>query len=109
MHIEEFSSYKIFLYDDVAHDPTIDEAIMIPYSRGTVYFSFYHEGKHENHTRGEEGSYQHFVYIPTSKYPRFVDLLRYEKPLYIAVDEKSNSAYLTTEMEPVGEGNVDMS
>ena len=107
--IEEFDSYKVFLYDDKAHNPDIDESIIIPYSGGKVFFLFYSNGKHVNRTIGNAGSMQHFVYIPTAKYPRYIDLLRYEKPLYISITPDTSCAYITTEFEPVGEGPTDMS
>jgi hypothetical protein len=107
--IEEFSEYKVFLYDEPTHSPQIDESIVIPYSGGHVYFLFYNDAAHGNRTEGEAPHYRHYIYVRAVKFPRFIDILRYEKPLYIAVDPIEHTAYITTELEPVGEGDEDQS
>ncbi|HKK88796.1 MAG TPA: hypothetical protein VJ917_08095 [Saprospiraceae bacterium] len=108
-HIEEFSEYKVFLYDRPSHGDDIDESIVIPYSEGDVYFIFYSSGEHQNETKGKAPNLKSYIYIRSERFPRFIDILRHEKPLYIAVDSEEHSAYITTELEPVGEGDEDQS
>jgi len=40
-------------------------------------------------------------------YPKVIDLLRNEKPIYFSYSEKSNVGYVRTGKEPVGEGDED--
>ncbi len=42
--------------------------------------------------------------LPTAQMPVIVDLLRNEKPIYLAWQEKLQNAYLSTSQKPVGEG-----
>jgi len=44
-----------------------------------------------------------YLYMPTSRFNEVIATLRYEKPLYLALDTTLNVGWLGTSAEPVGE------
>ena len=47
-----------------------------------------------------------FMFLPASHFPRIIDLLRNEEPLFFTFNNSSGKTYLSTSAEPVGEGEL---
>ncbi len=101
--IEEFGMYKIFLYDQNTQGHA-DYSIQFKIPSGRVIMKFWDGSVPKNRTKGEGTPHITFyVNHDRSKYPIFVDLLRYEKPIFFYYNFSDGTTYLTTTDEPVGE------
>jgi len=101
--IEEFKYYKVFLYGRKAGGEQTDYGIDIHIPSGKARLKFCSNYMRENECIEKNGKYFFKVYLRADKYPAFIDILRYEKPLYFFYDLDKNLSYITTEDEPVGE------
>ena len=45
-------------------------------------------------------------YCPSGQYPDYIDLLRNEGPVYLNFSEGNKLGYLSTQAEPVGDGQL---
>ena len=100
--IEEFKTYKVFLYGSKVND-NAEYALQITLPVGRAYIKFC-KGKLKKHSYKLVGdSYTFHTYYSVDKYPVFIDLFRNEKPLYFYFNLKTKTSYITTEQEPVGE------
>ena len=101
--IEEFKHYKVFLYGRNAKGERTDYGIQFRIPSGKVFLKFTHDFKQSNYFEPEGGHTNFYVFFRVEKYPAFIDIFRYEKPLYFFYNMDNNQAYVTTSDEPVGE------
>lgn len=101
--IEEFQFYKVFLYGKDAEGEQTDYGIDLSIPSGKVYIRFCKDFMPKNYIEEVGGKKKLHVYLRADKYPRWIDILRYEKPLFFYYNFDENKCYLTTSDEPVGE------
>ncbi len=100
--IEQFKSYKVFLYGGGAAGLSSGVIhLSLPSGKAILRFRDGRLKKNKATVNGKNSTYE--VYIKADRYLAFIDLLRNEKPLYFFYDLKGNVAYITTSDEPVGE------
>lgn len=103
--IEEFDHYKTFLYSRPIGEAQVDMAIDIKLPSGRVHIYFcQNDGLGKNHVEGKDNHKLFHIYVNSSLYPNWIDILRNESPLFFYYDYDRNFAYITTTDEPVGEG-----
>lgn len=102
--IEEFNLYKVFLYGRKHMGRQTYYGIDLTLPSGTAYLRFSENDERENHVvkRGE-GKYYFHIFLDRQKFPKFIDILRNEKPLFFFYNFDDDSTYITTSDEPVGE------
>lgn len=101
--IEEFFYYKVFLYGRTAAGEKTDYSIQLNLPSGKAILRFTRDFAQENTYEKIGDEYKFYVYLRAEKYPAFIDILRYEKPLFFFYNFQSNESYMTTSDEPVGE------
>lgn len=102
--IEEFKHYKVFLYGRNAEDERTDFGIQFRIPSGRAYLKFTHDLDQKNRYETDEGGHLNFyVFLRADKYPAYIDIMRYEKPLFFFYNMDNNQSYVTTSDEPVGE------
>jgi len=101
--IEEFLFYKVFLYGRTAGGEKTDYSIQINVPSGKAILRFTRDFTKPNSFVKKGDDYEFLVYLRAEKYPAFIDILRYEKPLFFYYNLESNESYITTSDEPVGE------
>jgi hypothetical protein len=101
--IEEVLHYKVLLYSRNSGGEKTDYGIQfrIPSGKAILRFTRDYELQNRVETHGE--SHVYHVYIRSEKYPSYIDILRYEKPIFFYYDMTNNLSYITTGDEPVGE------
>lgn len=103
--IEEFKHYKVSLYGRKGEGLRNDYSIQFRIPSGHVVLRFTKdlslENYYENHKHEDAKNF--YVYLRVDKYPAFIDIFRYEKPLFFYYNLDTNQAYVTTSDEPVGE------
>ncbi|MBT8189207.1 MAG: hypothetical protein HKN67_09645 [Saprospiraceae bacterium] len=100
--IEEFSFYKIFIYNNQS-EKNADASIQIKLDSGMAYIHFMRNSLPPNHVE-DKGQLKNFhVYVSYDKFPDYVDIMRYEKPMFFYYNEDDQRSYITTSDEPVGE------
>lgn len=100
--IEEFTTYKVFLYSDHS-DENADTGIQIKLESGIAYLHFMRSNMPDNRIVDKGNFHDYHVYIALDKFPFYIDILRNEKPLYFYYNLDDNLSYITTSDEPVGE------
>ena len=101
--IEEFLFYKVFLYGRSAGGEKTDYGIQINVPSGKAILRFTRDYSKQNTYTKKGNDYEFIVYLRAEKYPAFIDILRYEKPLFFYYNLATNESYITTSDEPVGE------
>ena len=101
--IEEVLHYKVFLYSRNAGGEKTDYSIQfrVPSGKAILRFTRDYELQNRYETHGDLNIYH--VYLREEKYYNFIDILRYEKPIFFYYDLDNNLSYITTGDEPVGE------
>ena len=100
--IEEFTTYKVFLYGRKYKGRTY-YGIDLHLPSGTAFLRFSHDDKRENHCVEQGDKKYYHIFLDKEKFPAFIDILRNEKPLFFYYDFEDDSTYITTSDEPVGE------
>lgn len=100
--IEEFLFYKVFLYGRSSGGQT-DYGIQIKIPSGKAILRFTRDFSQINTYTKKGSEYEFIVYLRAEKYPAFIDIFRYEKPLFFYYNLTTNESYVTTSDEPVGE------
>lgn len=101
--IEEFLFYKVFLYGRSSGGEKTDYGIHINIPSGKAILRFTRDYAQQNAFTKKGDVHEFIVYLRAEKYPAFIDILRYEKPLFFYYNLDSNESYITTSDEPVGE------
>lgn len=101
--IEEFLFYKVFLYGRSAGGEKTDYSIQIKVPSGKAILRFTRDYSQANNFVKKGKEYEFYVYLRAEKYSAFIDILRYEKPLFFYYNLDTNESYITTSDEPVGE------
>ena len=100
--IEEFTFYKITLHNNIS-DEDAECTIMIKLDDGAAYLHFM-RGELPTNRIVQKGNYRDYhTYINLDKFHNYVDIMRYEKPLFFYYEVDTNRSYVTTSDEPVGE------
>lgn len=102
--IEEFNHYKVSLYGRKVKGQQTDYGIQFNIPSGKAYLYFCKNYMQDNYIEEKKNSKIFHIYLRAEKYPAFIDLLRYEKPLFFFYNYNDDSFYITTSDEPVGEG-----
>lgn len=100
--IEEFSFYKIFIYNNLS-EKNAEASIQIKLESGMAFVHFMKDSLPPNHVDRRGQSKNYHVYVNYDKFPDYVDVMRYEKPLFFYYNETDQLSYITTSDEPVGE------
>ncbi len=95
--------YKVFLYSRNAGGEKTDYSIQFRIPSGKAILRFTRDYELENRVENHGDSKTFYVYLRVEKYYNYIDILRYEKPIFFYYDFDSNQSYLTTSDEPVGE------
>ena len=106
--IEEFSTYKVFLYGKKFEGQQTDYGIDITIPSGKAYFRFCKNFMKDNHVEERNGKKYFFIYMREEKYAKWIDLLRNETPMYFFYNYTDDSCYITTSDEPVGESETQL-
>ena len=101
--IEEFLFYKVFLYGRSAGGEKTDYSVQLNLPSGKAILRFTRDFALANTYEEIGDEYKFYVYLRAEKYPAFIDILRYEKPLFFYYNFETNESYVTTSDEPVGE------
>ena len=80
--IEEFKFYKVFLYGNKFQHPETDYGIQFRIDSGIVLIKFGTGKLEDNHVETKGNKKLFFCYFRSDQYYNFIDLMRYEKPLY---------------------------
>jgi len=107
--IEEFTFYKVSLFGRNVQGEKTDFGIQFKIPSGRAILRFTRDLTKENKVVEKGDSKLFYVYLRAEKYPAFIDIMRYEKPLFFYYNLDNNQAYVTTSDEPVGEGDHDES
>jgi hypothetical protein len=102
--IEEVLHYKVSLYSRNAGGERTDYGIQFRVPSGIAILRFTRDYEIQNSVEKKGKSNIYHVYIRAEKYPAYIDILRYEKPIFFYYDLANNLSYITTSDEPVGEG-----
>lgn len=102
--IEEFETYKATIHDGNYNN--LDYSIELTLPDGEAHLRFREDDLPANKVtdHGEEKIYD--VYYHSKRYMHVIDLLRNEGPLYFYYNLETGHSYITTEDEPVGEGEL---
>ncbi len=101
--IEEFEFYKVFLYGRNVQGEKTDYGIHMNIPSGNAILRFTRDYTLENYCEEKNGKKTFYVFLRVEKYPSYIDIMRYEKPLFFFYDFDSDESYVTTSDEPVGE------
>ncbi len=100
--IEEFTTYKIFLYNNIS-EQNANCGIQIKLNSGIAYLHFMRSNLPNNQIISKGNFNDYHCYVSLDKFAHYVDILRNEKPLYFYYKHNDNLSYVTTSDEPVGE------
>ncbi len=106
-HIEEFKNYKVFLYGFTDENDAVEASIHIKLSNAMGILKFCKGVVPKNYTEQKGGTKVLNLHFRANRYPHFIDILRYERPLYFYYNKETDVGFITTSDEPVGEGNDD--
>lgn len=106
--IEEFDTYKVFLYGKKFEGQQTDYGIDITIPSGKVYFRFCKNYMKDNECTEVNGKKIFYIYLRAEKYHGWIDLLRNETPMFFYYNFDDDSCYLTTSDEPVGENETNL-
>lgn len=97
-------NYKVVLYGEDANAGDL-VAFIHCYNKGSnvVTCEFYKEGSPLPDNRNKGGRVG--LAYPWTRFYTMVDVLRNEKPLYFGFLESTKVGYISTHLEPVGEGD----
>jgi hypothetical protein len=104
--IEEFTTYKVFLYGRKVKGEQTDQAIYINIPSGKAHFYFCSNYMKDNYVEDKNGKKHFHVFLRAEKYAHWIDLFRNESPLFFFYDYDRDLCYITTSDEPVGEGEL---
>ncbi len=108
-HIEEFNKYKVFLYGFEDNEDAVEASIHLKLSNAMGILKFCKGKVPTNYTEMKGPTKILNLHFRANRYPHFIDLLRYEKPLFFYYNKETHVGFITTSDEPVGEGDVDRS
>ena len=100
--IEEFLHYKVFIYGR-RMEGMAQYSIQFKIPSGMVVIRFWEGLIPPNSYEEHNSKYTFYANFGKEKYPIFIDLMRYEKPLFFYYGLDTNLTYMTTSDEPVGE------
>jgi hypothetical protein len=106
-HIEEFKNYKVFLYGFTDEDNAIEASIHIKLSNAMGILKFCKGTVPKNYSEMQGTRKVLNLHFRANRYMQFIDILRYERPLFFYYNKETNVGFITTSDEPVGEGNED--
>ena len=101
------STYKVFLYGGPDGNGGASATVSLGVPDAYVALRFYPDGatvppnSMSSHRGGDPMYYVNYAY---DQLANMVDILRNEKPISFYWNDTTNSAYVTTANEPVGEG-----
>jgi hypothetical protein len=104
--IEEFKQYKVFLYGQKFAGEQTDYGIDLSLPSGKAYLRFLNNFMKDNYVETHGNKNYYHIFLRADKYSAFIDILRYEQPLFFYYNFDNDSFYLTTSDEPVGESEV---
>ncbi|MBT8231226.1 MAG: hypothetical protein HKO66_03010 [Saprospiraceae bacterium] len=102
--IEEFKKYKVTLYSNNSPGHEL-YSIHLKLPSGEAVFKFVKGGSYSNsylETVNNQNKYE--IFFDVERFPHFIDILRYEGPMFFYFNKTDHHGYITTSDEPVGEG-----
>lgn len=103
--IEEFKDYKVLIF---SHNPDekIVYSIELELPDGKAVLRFVDNTLPANSMEKIGSKNVYYGYFNTKQFSPLIDILRNEGPLYFYFNHSNKECYITTEDEPVGEGEI---